>query len=178
MAYLCQFFPSHASSYNRTVQLCVLMLSGQWCFEFKVILWVALVSSCSAGPGLYHPEVRVFGPLPASRIVLDKVWHSIVVISSASMAKCWQSPFPIPQRVWPIIFNGALLMPHPYLPHHIHHFILLLHLTSAVAVSARPVVQFTFKIYLFGIEKLCIHNANCLRGFIWHMEQLDFVLRV
>lgn len=57
--------------------------------------WVALISLCSAGPGLNHPEVRVFGPLPASRIVLDKVWHSIALICSASMAKCWQSPFPI-----------------------------------------------------------------------------------
>lgn len=69
-----------------------------------MILWVALISLCSAGPGLYHPEVRVFGPLPASRIVLDKVWHSIVLICSASMAKCWQSHFsssPKGLNYWP-----------------------------------------------------------------------------
>lgn len=121
-------------------------------------LWVALVSLCSAGPGLNHPEVRVFGPQPASRIVLDKVWHSIVQICSASMAKCWQSPFPAPpKRVWPL---SEALSPRlaPRLPHQIHHFITLLHITSAVAVFSRLVVQFSL---VLCIEKLWISYKKC-----------------
>lgn len=55
---------------------------------FKVDLWVALISLCSAETGLNHPEVRVFGPLPASRNVLDKVWLSRALVCSASL---WQS---------------------------------------------------------------------------------------
>lgn len=94
------FYPSHHSSYNRSLELCAFnvnqvsdSVSSRYSSELRP------VSLCSAGPGLYHPEVRVFGPLPASRVALDKVWHSIELICSASLAKCWQSPFPSSQRV-------------------------------------------------------------------------------
>lgn len=50
------------------------------------------VSLCSAGPRVYDQEIRVFGLLPTTRNVLDKVWDGTAPTVSVSMATCWQSP--------------------------------------------------------------------------------------
>lgn len=40
----------------------------------NLMCWVALISLCSAGRGVFHQAFRVFGLRPRPRAVLDKVW--------------------------------------------------------------------------------------------------------